>query len=161
MADSTHPGGCLCGAVRFEVTGPPMIVHACHCTRCQQRTGSPLAVNLWIEADRVKVLADEPVKQGESADENGNTSSNWGCATCGYAVWTEFHAAPRGSLFVRAGTLDDPSAFPPDVHIFVRSKQPWITVPEDVPAFETYYDFRKTWSAESQQRFRDLKAREQ
>lgn len=157
--DNTEQGGCLCGAVRFEVSGPPMIVHACHCTRCQKRTGSPLAVNLWIEESRVNLLAGEPTKQGECTDERGNRSATWGCPDCGYAVWTVYHTAPRGSLFVRAGSLDDPSAFMPDVHIFTRSKLPWISIPEDVPAFETYYDFKETWPLESQQRFRNLKAK--
>jgi len=134
-----------------------MIVHACHCTRCQQRTGSPLAVNLWIERNRVKLLDGEPVKQGESVDETGNTSSSWGCAKCGTCVWTVYHAAVPGAVFLRAGLLDDPSAFSPDVHIFTRSKHPWVRIPDDVPSFETYYDFKTVWSDASKQRFRALK----
>lgn len=51
--------------------------------------------------------------------------------------------------FVRVGTLDEPSALPPDVHIFTRSKQPWISLPEDVPAFEIYYDTKTLWPSES------------
>ncbi len=158
--DTIHEGGCLCGEVRIEIHGAPMIVHACHCTRCQQRTGSPLAVNLWIETERVIVLSGKPTQHGEVIDEYGNASESWSCGSCGYGLWTVYHAAPRGSLFVRAGLLDDPSVFPPDVHIFTRSKQPWITIPDDVPAFETYYDFRKTWSEASQQRYRALKTEE-
>lgn len=134
-----------------------MIVHACHCTRCQQRTGCPMAVNLWIEQSRIKILGDEPAKQGESVDENGNASSAWGCAKCGTSVWTIYHAAVPGAVFLRAGLLENPSAFPPDVHIFTRSKQPWMSIPDDVPSFETYYDFKTTWSKESMQRFRALK----
>lgn len=60
-------------------------------------------------------------------------------------------------MFLRAGTLDDPSEFPPDVHIFTRSRQPWVRIPDDVPSFEAYYDFRETWSTESQQRYKNLK----
>jgi hypothetical protein len=52
-------------------------------------------------------------------------------------------------LFVRGGTLDEPSAVEPDVHIFTRSKLPWITLPEDTPAFEIYYDSSTLWPAES------------
>jgi len=54
--------------------------------------------------------------------------------------------------FVRAGTLDDPSAVRPDVHIFTRSKVPWVTLPESVPAFEIYYDTKELWPAESLER---------
>jgi len=58
---------------------------------------------------------------------------------------------------VRAGTLDDPSAFAPDVHIFTRSKQPWVTIPDDVPSFEIFYDLRETWSADSLKRLGEMK----
>jgi len=54
--------------------------------------------------------------------------------------------------FVRGGTLDDPSAVSPDVHIYVRSKLPWIKLPESVPAFEVYYDSKTLWPAASLER---------
>jgi hypothetical protein len=58
--------------------------------------------------------------------------------------------------FVRATTLDDPGRLPPDVHIFTRSKLPWVGLPEDVPAFEVYYDMEKLWSPESLARRRAI-----
>jgi hypothetical protein len=51
--------------------------------------------------------------------------------------------------FVRVGTLDDPDALPPDVHIFTASKQPWVILPPGVPAVPEYYDRRKNWPAAS------------
>jgi hypothetical protein len=51
--------------------------------------------------------------------------------------------------FVRIGTLDDPGALPPDVHIYTRSKLPWVRLPEGAPAFEVYYDSKALWPAES------------
>ena len=57
-------------------------------------------------------------------------------------------------LFVRGGTLDDPSSIAPDVHIYTRSKLDWITLPESVPAFEVYYDSKALWPAASLQRLR-------
>ena len=51
--------------------------------------------------------------------------------------------------FVRVGTLDDPTSLTPDVHIFTRSKQPWVGLPPDVPAFEIFYDLPTLWPAES------------
>ncbi len=50
---------------------------------------------------------------------------------------------------MRVGTLDEPSALPPDVHIYTRSKLPWIALPPDVPAFDAYYDSKILWPAES------------
>jgi hypothetical protein len=54
--------------------------------------------------------------------------------------------------FVRGGTLDDPSGVTPDVHIFIRSKLGWVTLPESVPAFEVYYDTEALWPAASLER---------
>jgi hypothetical protein len=55
---------------------------------------------------------------------------------------------------VRAGTLDDPSGVVPDVHIYTRSKVPWVTLPEGAPAFDVYYDSKKLWPAASLERLR-------
>jgi hypothetical protein len=60
--------------------------------------------------------------------------------------------------FVRAGTLDDPASVEPDVHIYARSKLPWVTLPDAVPAFRSYYDPEKVWPAESLERLAALKA---
>lgn len=51
--------------------------------------------------------------------------------------------------FVRVGTLDDPDAMPPDIHIFTASKQPWVALPSDVPAVRIYYKMEGTWPEES------------
>ena len=55
---------------------------------------------------------------------------------------------------MRAGTLDDPSSVAPDVHIYTRSKLPWVELPEGVPAFEVYYDVGELWPEESLSRLR-------
>ena len=56
--------------------------------------------------------------------------------------------------FVRGGTLDDPAGVVPDVHIYTRSKVPWVTLPESVPAFEEYYDTKELWPAASLERLK-------
>jgi hypothetical protein len=58
---------------------------------------------------------------------------------------------------VRGGTLDDPSAVTPDVHIFTRSKLPWVTLPDSAPAFTTYYDTKKLWPAASLERLEAMR----
>ncbi len=63
--------------------------------------------------------------------------------------------APSGdALFVRAGTLDTPDAITPDVHIFTRSKLPWVRLPEGAISFETAYQIDKVWSEASKERAR-------
>ncbi len=61
-------------------------------------------------------------------------------------------AASEKLRFVRVGTLDAPHRLKPDVHIYTRSKVPWVALPAGVPAFEAYYDFRTLWPAESLRR---------
>ena len=51
--------------------------------------------------------------------------------------------------FLRVGTLDNPDALSPDIHIFTESKQPWIVLPPGAPAVPDYYDRKKYWSRES------------
>jgi hypothetical protein len=58
--------------------------------------------------------------------------------------------------FVRVGTLDNPDALPPDIHIFTASKQPWIVIPAGVPSVLQYYEREKYWPAESLERRRML-----
>ena len=79
------------------------------------------------------------------------------CAKCGTALWSKYHAAPGDTVLLRAGTLDDPGVVTPDVHIFTRSKLPWLPLPADVPAFETFYRIDQVWPAESLERWRRLR----
>jgi hypothetical protein len=76
------------------------------------------------------------------------------CPKCQVAVWS-FYTRPE-LCFVRAGTLDVPSSVAPDVHIFVRSKVPWVQLPAAVPAFDVYYDTKALWPVESFARLQAL-----
>jgi len=142
-------GGCSCGAVRYRLTSAPMFVHCCHCLNCQRQTGSAFVINLLIEADRVELLAAEPQPVDVPRDD-GSSQRVYRCPTCQIAVYSEY-GRPE-VRFVRAGTLDDPSAITPDVHIFTRSKVPWVELPESAPAVDVYYDSKTLWPAESLER---------
>jgi hypothetical protein len=147
----SREGGCACGAVRYRLASEPLFVHCCHCLNCQRQTGSAFAVNLLIEAGRVELLAGDPQPVDVPRDD-GSTQRIYRCPTCQVAVFSEY-GLPE-IRFVRAGTLDEPSAVMPDVHIYTRSKLPWVTLPDSVPAFEVYYDTKALWSAASLERLR-------
>jgi len=143
----TFPGCCACGEVRFELTVEPMFVHCCHCLDCQRQTGSAFVLNGLIEACKVRVLAGEPVCVTLPTD-SGRPHDVYRCATCQTALWSDY--GRRGYLlFVRLGVLDAPSRFSPDVHIFTRSKLPWVDLPADQPAFEVFYDMKTQWPEEA------------
>jgi hypothetical protein len=140
-------GGCSCGAVRYRLSTAPMITHCCHCRMCQRQRGSAFAVNALIEADRVALLAGAPVRRSLPT-ESGAPLDDYVCADCGVSVWSDY-GRRAVMLFVRTGTLDDPGALPPDIHIFTRSKPAWVVLPPDARAFEIYYDMAEEWPAES------------
>lgn len=148
------PGGCACGAVRYRLNSPPMFVHCCHCRDCQRQIGSAFAINALIEADRVAVLSGTTVAFAMPTD-SGRPHHIHRCTICGTAVWSEYGGRPK-LRFMRATTLDDPAALSPDVHIYTRSKLPWVTLPAGVPAFEAYYDAKTLWPPASLERRRAL-----
>ena len=140
-------GRCACGEVRYRLTSRPMFVHCCHCLDCQRQTGSAFVLNALIETDRIEMLAGEPAAVPVPTD-SGGPHDVYRCRTCQTALWRDYGRRP-GMRFVRVGTLEDPAAIPPDVHIFTRSKQPWVGLPPDVPAFAVYYDTKTLWPAEA------------
>ena len=147
----TREGGCACGAVRYRLASDPLFTHCCHCLNCQRQTGSAFVINALIETDRVELLAEEP--QPVDVPRGRGKQTIWRCPTCQVAVFSRY---TRASVrFVRAGTLDDPSSVTPDVHIYTRSKLGWVTLPESVPAFRTYYDTEALWPPASLERLEE------
>jgi hypothetical protein len=145
---SVSEGGCSCGEVRYRLTADPLIVHCCHCLNCQRQTGSAFVINLVIETDCVEVVQGSPQRVDVPRDEG--VQPIYRCSTCQVALFSEY--SRPWLRFVRAGTLDDPSAVAPDVHIFTRSKLDWVTLPESTPAFEVFYDPQAIWSQASLER---------
>ena len=140
-------GGCSCGAIRYRLRSAPMFVHCCHCKDCQRQTGSAFVLNALFEADRVEIVSGAP--EGVTMPtESGRPHDIYRCPECRIAVWSTYGGRPQ-IRFVRVGTLDEPSELPPDVHIYTRSKLPWVKLPESTPAFEAYYDSKLLWPAES------------
>jgi hypothetical protein len=141
-------GGCSCRDVRYQLNGAPLFVHCCHCRWCQRETGTAFALNALIEADRVISLAGEPeLVHTPSNSGKGQTIAR--CPTCRIAVWSNYAGAGAAVRFVRVGTLDEPDRWPPNIHIFTASKQPWLVLPDGVPAVDEYYRRDRHWPAPS------------
>jgi hypothetical protein len=125
----------------------PMFVHCCHCLDCQKQTGSAFVLNGIIETDRIELEQGRPEPDRMPTD-SGRPHDIYRCPNCGVALWSDY-GGRDWVRFVRLGTLDEPHALRPDVHIFTRSKVPWVRLPDDQPAFEVYYEMDKLWPAES------------
>jgi len=128
-------GGCQCGALRYEITQATIIVYTCHCTDCQRMTSSAFSLGCVLPDGALRLVQGEP-KGVQRTTGSGRVSTRWICPECGIWVCT----APRpGSTVrnVRGGTLDDTSWLRPTAHIWTRSKQPWVLLPQDGRNFET------------------------
>lgn len=144
-------GGCSCGAVRYELSAKPMRVHCCHCHYCQRQSGSAFAINAIIETSAIKKIRGTPV--AAPVPRLSSTNDIYRCRQCQVAVWSDYGRRP-GLRFVRVGTLDDPGALKPDVHIYTRAKQPWVKIPKGVPAFREFYVREKLWPKASFERLK-------
>lgn len=153
--NETFTGGCTCGHVRYKMHSKPLIVHGCHCRWCQRQSGAAFAVNALIEVSRVEITSGEVVEiMMDSPTGTGQKIVR--CPKCQVAVWSNYlvFAGNLGELvhFIKVGTLDDPDRFPPDVHIYTSTKQPWVILHSDTQAVDEYYVTSETWSRESLER---------
>lgn len=127
-----HTGGCLCGAVRYTITGEPRSVSLCHCRHCQKLSGSAFTLNLVVrETDFVQqgdtVLFED---QGDS----GNAVHRHFCGQCGAHILARIASAP-GKIVLKGGTLDDPNSFTPKAEIYTNRAPAWLVPVEGTQRF--------------------------
>ena len=108
--------------------------YACHCKDCQTRTGSAFGLQLVVLASEFSI--EGKVIEGRHVQPSGATAGIVACSECLTRLYTTNDRRP-GTVNLRAGTLDDSATFVPDFHLWVSSKQPWIVIPDDVPALDT------------------------
>jgi hypothetical protein len=121
MANIT--GGCLCGRVRYTVTGEPAFSGLCHCRNCQHYTGSAFEGLIAFPAASVSVQGE--LKTYDDTGDSGQPVHRRFCPNCGSGVVNEVDALP-GVTIVLAGTLDDPATFRPTMDVYWSSAQPWV-----------------------------------
>ncbi|HEY5410575.1 MAG TPA: GFA family protein [Caulobacteraceae bacterium] len=126
-------GGCLCGAVRYELDGEPIFQGHCHCVDCQKATGTGHISVVALPADAVKVTG--KVSAFAVMAESGQPYTRHFCPTCGSLVYGEPASMP-GVRTVPAGTLDDVTVFEPQMVIYTRSRPSWDRIDSGLPEFE-------------------------
>jgi hypothetical protein len=135
-------GGCLCGALRYEVSETPRAIYTCHCTDCQHLTSSAFSLAITVPDRAFRLTKGEPRLAQKIAD-SGRTVTRWLCPECGcWVVSSPQPGAAPGEMIrrVRGGTLDDTSWLKPAAHFWTRSKQPWVVLPEGGEVFATQPD---------------------
>jgi hypothetical protein len=129
-------GGCQCGAIRYEITRPPVTVYACHCTECQTQSGSAFAMAAVIPGESFRITKGSPAMFARAVNP-AKTMECWFCAACG----TRLYHMPGGTSYpnrnVKPGTLDDTSWLVPAIHFWTRSAQQWVAIPDGATRDET------------------------
>lgn len=126
--DSPLGGGCLCGAVRFEITAPFTSSGYCHCTRCQRRTGTASSVNGRVPREGFRLLQGAEQLRAFVPPAGGRPKVF--CVTCGSAL---FSGEPLSDpeVAVRLGVLDGDPGIRPQYRQFVESAVRWEPIPDD------------------------------
>jgi hypothetical protein len=119
-------GGCLCGAVRYEVRGALRPIIMCHCTQCRRMTGHVMAATAARHAD-FRVVTDGGLKWFAASQE----AQRGFCAHCGSTLF--WQGVGRDYLSIAAGTLDDSSGLEVAGHIFVADKGSYYEIADGTP----------------------------
>jgi hypothetical protein len=120
-------GGCLCGEIRYRVSGEPVAATLCHCGSCRRASGGTNVAWAVFEKNMFEWLAEEPAKYSSSP------GIGWlFCGTCGSLVGYRRSSRPE-HMDITTGTLDDPDRFPPKVEIWLDQKIGWETLHPDLP----------------------------
>jgi len=128
-------GGCQCGAIRYEIVGPSKRLMVCHCTDCQRQSGSAFGMTLVIDEGDFQ-LKKGKLKSFASTSDGGRAKLGTFCPDCGSRIYHKLDWR-KGALSVKPGTLDSTLWLKPEIHIWTKSKQPWVVIPDGVEAYET------------------------
>lgn len=136
----TLTGGCLCGAIRYEIGAPVAALRACHCLNCQKSSGNFGTVNAVVPTESFRIVKGETKKYDDAATRSGRVLSRHFCANCGSPIYSTRNPNP-GFIVVRAGSLDDSSGLRIASHIWTSTARPWAHIdpgaechPENLPA---------------------------
>ena len=120
-------GGCGCGAVRFEVTAPPVSAQYCHCTRCQRRTGTAASASARLESGSFQILEGEDRMRAWKPDGG---AEKWFCGDCGSALFSR-NPNDSSQVSVRLGAFDEDPGVRPNARQFVAYAAAWEPIPDD------------------------------
>jgi len=129
-----YQGGCLCGAVRYEIDGPIHHIIFCHCSQCRKAQGSAFATNGIVKEQDFRLVAGE---QTLTAYEWPPGKTRHFCSVCGSPIISKSDARPD-QVRVRIGTIESDIAERPMAHIFVTSKANWEELDDDLPRYESH-----------------------
>jgi hypothetical protein len=134
-----YEGGCRCRAIRFSVSGPPVMVEYCHCESCRRSSGSVVSVLAGFGRSGFKILSGIPTYYDSSPSVKRSF-----CGTCGSPLFYENSEYPD-EVYISLGSFDQPDDLPPDRHIWESYRISWYRIADDLPQ---HSQFSSTGSSE-------------
>jgi hypothetical protein len=129
MDKAHYTGGCLCGSVRYQVSGQLRHLCYCHCNSCRRAAGAPMVPWGTVDSDGWRVT------RGQLTQFRSSPPVLRGfCAACGTSL-TYHNDAHPGEIDVAIATLDDPTPFAPQLHLWVADKLPWVAITDGLPQY--------------------------
>jgi hypothetical protein len=129
-------GGCLCGAVRYQMTGQPLSVIYCHCQSCRKHAGAPVVALAGYRRDQMSYTSGAP-KVFASSPGVGRAF----CGACGTPLTWEGDGGDIGPMVeILVGTLDTPEDFAPECHIHDQERLPWFETHDSLPRYKIWHD---------------------
>ena len=135
MAEQILSGSCLCGALKYRLTGSPDRFYHCHCSRCRKSSGTGHASNLFVRATDLEWTGDQGLIRFYKIPEAQRFTRTF-CAQCGGPLPRLIKEA--GIVFIPAGTLDVEPSMGPQARIFCDSRTSWSCDGDELPRFADY-----------------------
>jgi hypothetical protein len=129
----TLTGQCLCGAIRYQLTGEPRHVAVCHCRDCRRSAGAPMVSWAMFPESALTLLQGQP----KTINSSGSAMRSF-CPDCGTGLFYRNAVILPGIVDVQSATLNDPDALPPGVQIQVAERLHWMQQAHELPAFERF-----------------------
>lgn len=122
-------GRCLCGSVRYRITGAPLGMYHCHCAQCRRANGASFATNVLVQSESFELTSGE---DAVASYESSPGKRRHFCSRCGSPLFSADGATPQ-LRSIRSGTLDADPGLRPTSHFHVGSKAPWTEILDDLP----------------------------
>jgi len=132
MPINVAEGGCICGAIRYRVSGQPTNSMVCHCQSCRRVAGAPVVAWVTFPTARFQLLRGQP-SEFHSSEPVQRTF----CAACGTPL-TYHHGDSAGSIDITTCSLDNPDLFPPTHHSWLSHDLAWVRFGDGLPAFQEW-----------------------
>ena len=122
-------GGCQCGTVRYEITGPVLSVYVCHCRECRKQSASAFGISVTVRSADVRLVQGR-LSSWTRATDTGGTLTCFLCPNCGSRVW-HGDKERETAISVKGGSLDEPVDLAVAKHIWTSRKLPGVIIPEN------------------------------